>query len=161
MVDSSKTESDSHTCHRECPLSDHFQTSPHTGSMFFVSGFDVTGCNHNFRLSGSQTLLWQSDSMTEPVNPIPEERFRSAITCAISVVHHLADIIGELTAVKSNYVTVKLSLFDSQSVAFHNKLKTLREADEIKQLEELKIVFVALIISLHFDVTKTSTVKFS
>ncbi|CAN6921695.1 unnamed protein product [Brassica oleracea var. botrytis] len=106
MVDSSKTESDSHTCHRECPPSDHFQTSPHTGSMFFVSGFDVTGCNHNFRLSDSPLAIRFSDSttldeMTEPVNPIPEERFRSAITCAISVVHHLADIIGELTAVKN------------------------------------------------------------
>ncbi|KAF3598454.1 hypothetical protein F2Q69_00038882 [Brassica cretica] len=70
MVDSSKTESDSHTCHRECPPSDHFQTSPHTGSI------------------DSTTL----DEMTEPVNPIPEERFRSAITL----------LIGELTAVKSN-----------------------------------------------------------
>ena len=51
------------------------------GSMFSVSGFDVTECNQNFMLSDSPLAIRFSDSttmdeMTEPVNPIPEERFR-------------------------------------------------------------------------------------
>ncbi|KAL0749619.1 hypothetical protein YC2023_117286 [Brassica napus] len=49
--------------------------------MFSVSRFDVTECNQNFMLSDSPLAIRFSDStamdeMTEPVNPIPEERFR-------------------------------------------------------------------------------------
>ncbi|KAG2286621.1 hypothetical protein Bca52824_046225 [Brassica carinata] len=32
------------------------------GSMFSLSGFDVTRCNQNFSLSDSPLLIWLSDS---------------------------------------------------------------------------------------------------
>lgn len=82
------------------------------GSMFSVSGFDVTECNQNFMLSDSPLAIRFSDSttmdeMTEPVNPIPEERFRFCNHSELlglantNTNTHLPDITGELTAVKS------------------------------------------------------------
>ncbi|CAN7116293.1 unnamed protein product [Brassica rapa subsp. narinosa] len=143
------------------------------GSMFSVSGFDVTECNQNFMLSDSPLAIRFSDSttmdeMTEPVNPIPEERFRFCNHSELlglantNTNTHLPDITGELTAVKSTYVYVTLSLFDSQSVAFRNKIERKEwfpEADKIKdstrqsnQLEKLKVcigvVFSAFSLSL-------------
>ncbi|KAH0926681.1 hypothetical protein HID58_018937 [Brassica napus] len=136
------------------------------GSMFSVSGFDVTECNQNFMLSDSPLAIRFSDSttmdeMTEPVNPIPEERFRFCNHSELlglantNTNTHLPDITGELTAVKSTYLYVTLSLFDSQSVAFRNKIERKEwfpEADKIKdstrqsnQLEELKLTLLLFI----------------
>lgn len=51
------------------------------GSMYSVTGFDVTRCNQNFRLSNSSLLIRFSDAtalaeLTEPAFPIPKECFR-------------------------------------------------------------------------------------
>ncbi|KAF2587612.1 hypothetical protein F2Q70_00034947 [Brassica cretica] len=49
--------------------------------MYSVTGFDVTQCNQNFRLSDSSLLIRFSDAtaiaaLTEPSSPIPKECFR-------------------------------------------------------------------------------------
>ena len=51
------------------------------GTMFFVSGFDVSRCAQNFRLTDSSLLIRFNEStyfeeLTEPVSPLPEEAFR-------------------------------------------------------------------------------------
>ncbi|KAF3533276.1 hypothetical protein DY000_02038011 [Brassica cretica] len=51
------------------------------GSMYSFTGFDVTQCNQNFRLSHSSLLIRFSDAttlaeLTEPSSPIPKECFR-------------------------------------------------------------------------------------
>ncbi|WZZ73607.1 hypothetical protein YC2023_084977 [Brassica napus] len=51
------------------------------GTMFSVSGFDVSRCAQNFRLTDSSLLIRFNEStyfeeLTEPVSPLPEEAFR-------------------------------------------------------------------------------------
>ncbi|CAF1750036.1 unnamed protein product [Brassica napus] len=121
--------------------------------MFSVSRFDVTECNQNFMLSDSPLAIRFSDStamdeMTEPVNPIPEERFRfcnhSELLGLANTNTHLPDITGEICAIHIlfspwQYVYVTLSLFDSQSVAFRNKIERKEWFPEADKLEELKL----------------------
>ncbi|KAF2532965.1 hypothetical protein F2Q70_00031574 [Brassica cretica] len=90
------------------------------GTMFSVSGFDVSRCAQNFRLTDSSLLIRFNEStyfeeLTEPVSPLPEEAFRF---CNQSELIGLAntntqlpesdidfklyvDIIGEILGVKS------------------------------------------------------------
>ncbi|KAH0858964.1 hypothetical protein HID58_087225 [Brassica napus] len=134
----------------------HLTTFRHrltAGSMFSVSRFDVTECNQNFMLSDSPLAIRFSDStamdeMTEPVNPIPEERFRfcnhSELLGLANTNTHLPDITGEICAIHIlfspwQYVYVTLSLFDSQSVAFRNKIERKEWFPEADKLEELKM----------------------
>ncbi|KAF8113572.1 hypothetical protein N665_0048s0033 [Sinapis alba] len=51
------------------------------GSMYSVSGVDVTQNNLNFKLSDSPVSIRFNDEtgfkdLTDPVSPIPQERFR-------------------------------------------------------------------------------------
>ncbi|CAN6998104.1 unnamed protein product [Brassica rapa subsp. trilocularis] len=57
------------------------QPNLEAGSVYSLTGFDVTRCNQNYRLSDSPLLVRFSDStsfkkVTEPAVPIPLESFR-------------------------------------------------------------------------------------
>ncbi|XP_013597271.1 PREDICTED: uncharacterized protein LOC106305450 [Brassica oleracea var. oleracea] len=80
------------------------------GTMFFVSGFDVSRCAQNFRLTDSSLLIRFNEStyfeeLTEPVSPLPEEAFRfcnqSELIGLANTNTQLPDIIGEILGVKS------------------------------------------------------------
>ncbi|CAN6830855.1 unnamed protein product [Brassica oleracea] len=119
----------------------------HAGTMFSVSGFDVSRCAQNFRLTDSSLMIRFNEStsfqeLTEPVSPLPEEAFRfrnhSELIGLANTNTQLPDIIGEILSVKSTVcdppeeknrvmVTLKLdSFFDSQAVAFHIQLEAMR-----------------------------------
>ncbi|XP_013632409.1 PREDICTED: uncharacterized protein LOC106337846 [Brassica oleracea var. oleracea] len=126
----------------------------HAGTMFSVSGFDVSRCAQNFRLTDSSLMIRFNEStsfqeLTEPVSPLPEEAFRfrnhSELIGLANTNTQLPDIIGEILSVKSTVCdppeeknrvmvtlkldsdeTVTLSFFDSQAVAFHIQLEAMR-----------------------------------
>ncbi|KAG2280191.1 hypothetical protein Bca52824_051411 [Brassica carinata] len=106
-------------------------TNLEEGSVYSLTGFEVTHCNQNYRLSDSSLLIRFTDStsfkkVTEPAVPIPLESFRfrnysemlglansnnqlpgnaPLITSSITYIYIdsllLTDLIGEITAVKS------------------------------------------------------------
>ncbi|KAL0715089.1 hypothetical protein Bca4012_064411 [Brassica carinata] len=124
------------------------------GSMFSISGFDVSRCAQNYRLTDSSLMIRFSETtsfeeLIEPVSPLPEEAFRfrnqTELIGLANTNTQLPDVMGEILGVKStvsdppedkNHVmvtmkldsddTVILSLFDSQAVAFHRQLEALR-----------------------------------
>ncbi|XP_018459961.1 uncharacterized protein LOC108830889 isoform X3 [Raphanus sativus] len=130
-----------------------FQSKLAAGKMFSVSGFDVSRCAMNFRLSDSPLMFRFNDTtkfeeLIEPVSPLPLECFRfrnqTELVGLANTNTQLPDIIGEITLVKStvcdtpgekNHVmatirldsdtTVTLSFFDAQAVAFHRKLEDM------------------------------------
>ncbi|KAG2288842.1 hypothetical protein Bca52824_048446 [Brassica carinata] len=71
-----------HGSHRECQPSRHtFLHLLKAGSLFTLSGFDVTRCNQNIGLTDTSLTIRFSDSITvvelnERVSPIPQERLR-------------------------------------------------------------------------------------
>ncbi|XP_056846090.1 uncharacterized protein LOC108806566 isoform X1 [Raphanus sativus] len=98
-----------------------FRHRVNAGSMFIFSGFDVVGCNQNFRLSDSLLVIRFSastnfDALTEPASPILVERFR------FRDLDSLLDLANTSTQLPEMVVT--LSLFESQAVSFHNKLES-------------------------------------
>ncbi|XP_018461150.2 uncharacterized protein LOC108832149 [Raphanus sativus] len=125
------------------------------GTVFSVSGFDVSRCAQNFRLTDSPLMIRFNENtsfeeLAEPVSPLPEEAFRfrnqSEMIGLANSNTQLPDVIGELVSVRSTVsdppeeknrvmVTVKLeseetvtlSLFDSQAVAFHRQLEAIRD----------------------------------
>ncbi|CAF2111279.1 unnamed protein product [Brassica napus] len=130
-----------------------FRSKLAAGTMYTVSGFDVARCAQNFRLTDSPLLIRFNDStafdeLIEPVSPLPEEGFRfrnqSELIGLANTSTQLPDIVGEITAVKSNVSdtpgeksrlmatikldkdsTVTLSFFESQAEAFHKRLEDL------------------------------------
>ncbi|KAH0897823.1 LOW QUALITY PROTEIN: hypothetical protein HID58_047391, partial [Brassica napus] len=100
-----------HGSHRECQPSRHtFLHLLKAGSLFTLSGFDVTRCNQNFGLTDTSLTIRFSDSTTfvelnEPVSPIPQERFRfrahDSMYGLANINTHLPNILQGLTAVKS------------------------------------------------------------
>ncbi|KAF8092250.1 hypothetical protein N665_0420s0017 [Sinapis alba] len=112
------------------------------GTMISISGFDVSRCAQNFRLTDSSMLIKFNESTTfeeiaDPVSPLPEEAFQfrnqAELIGLANTNTQLPDIIGEILSVKitvsdppedKNRVmvtmkldsdeTVTLSLFDSQ-----------------------------------------------
>ncbi|KAG2286785.1 hypothetical protein Bca52824_046389 [Brassica carinata] len=131
-----------------------FREKLHVGTMFSVSGFDVSRCAQNFRLTDSSLMIRFNEStsfqeLTEPDSPLPEEAFRfrnhSELIGLANTNTQLPDIIGEILSVKSTVCdppeeknrvmvtlkldsdeTVTLSFFDSQAVAFHIQLEAMR-----------------------------------
>ncbi|XP_013633187.1 PREDICTED: uncharacterized protein LOC106338849 [Brassica oleracea var. oleracea] len=131
-----------------------FREKLHAGTMFSVSGFDVSRCAQNFRLTDSSLMIRFNEStsfqeLTEPDSPLPEEAFRfrnhSELIGLANTNTQLPDIIGEILSVKSTVCdppeeknrvmvtlkldsdeTVTLSFFDSQAVAFHIQLEAMR-----------------------------------
>ncbi|KAF3588546.1 hypothetical protein F2Q69_00030958 [Brassica cretica] len=107
------------------------QTNFEEGSVYSLTGFEVTRCNQNYRLSDSSLLIRFSNSttfekITEPAAPIPLESFRfrnysEMLGLANSnnqlpgnapliisyynmfgyLIVFVTDLIGEITAVKS------------------------------------------------------------
>ncbi|KAF2565327.1 hypothetical protein F2Q70_00027219 [Brassica cretica] len=58
-----------------------FRERLHAGTMFSVSGFDISRCAQNFRLTDSPLMIRFNEStsfeeLTEPVSPLAEEAFR-------------------------------------------------------------------------------------
>ncbi|XP_033140413.1 uncharacterized protein LOC103855082 isoform X1 [Brassica rapa] len=130
------------------------QTNLEAGSVYSLTGFEVTRCNQNYRLSDSSLQIRFSDSttfekITEPAVPIPLESFRfrnySEMLGLANSNNQLPDLIGEITAVKStvtdppqdknrvmttikmdNDTSVTMSLFDAQAVKIHNQLEQMR-----------------------------------
>ncbi|CAG7864718.1 unnamed protein product [Brassica rapa] len=124
------------------------------GTMFSVSGFDVSRCAQNFRLTDSSLMIRFNEStsfqeLTEPDSPLPDEAFRfrnhSELIGLANTNTQLPDIIGEILSVRSTICdppeeknrvmvtlkldsdeTVTLSFFDAQAVAFHKQLETMR-----------------------------------
>ncbi|KAH0882219.1 hypothetical protein HID58_058315, partial [Brassica napus] len=116
----------------------------HAGTMFSVSGFDVSRCAQNFRLTDSSLMIRFNEStsfqeLTEPVSPLPEEAFRfrnhSELIGLANTNTQLpvndtgfefdVDIIGEILSVKStvcdppeekNRVMVTLKLDSDETV---------------------------------------------
>ncbi|KAH0886296.1 hypothetical protein HID58_062392 [Brassica napus] len=101
------------------------------GALFTISGFDVTRCNQNVRLTDSSLTIRFSDATTFDELTEPPINKKS--------VHRLSDIVGELTDGNDrvmatlninnslgNDVSVTMSLFDSQAVSFHNKLEVFQ-----------------------------------
>ncbi|CAG7890306.1 unnamed protein product [Brassica rapa] len=87
-----------------------FRDMLHAGTMFSVSGFDVSRCAHNFRLTDSSLMIRFSETtsfqvLTEPVSPLPEEAFRfrnqQELIGLANTNTQLPDIIGEILSVKS------------------------------------------------------------
>ncbi|KAF2554709.1 hypothetical protein F2Q68_00015039 [Brassica cretica] len=124
------------------------------GAMFSIADFDVARCAQNFRLSDSSLMIrfnvsTSFDEIDEPVPALPEETFwfrdQSELLGLANTNTQLPDIIGEILGVKSTVTdppeeknrvmvtiemdsddTITLSLFDSQSVAFHKQLEAMR-----------------------------------
>ncbi|KAJ4905969.1 hypothetical protein Rs2_09627 [Raphanus sativus] len=124
------------------------------GTMFSISGFDVAWCAQNFRLTDSSLLIRFSETtsfkeLSDPVSPLPTEGFRfrnqSELHGLANTNSHLPDIIGEILGVRSTVTdppeaknrvmvtirldsddTVTLSLIDSQAVALHMQLESMR-----------------------------------
>ncbi|CAN6850258.1 unnamed protein product, partial [Brassica oleracea] len=131
-----------------------FREMLHAGTMFSVSGFDVSRCAQNFRLTDSSLMIRFNEStsfqeLTEPVSPLPEKAFRfrnqSELIGLANTNTQLPNILGEILSVKSTVCdppeeknrvmvtlkldsdeTVTLSFFDSQAVAFHKQLEAMR-----------------------------------
>ncbi|CAH8385637.1 unnamed protein product [Eruca vesicaria subsp. sativa] len=120
------------------------------GNMYSISGFDVSRCASNFRLTDSTLMIRFAEStgfdeITKLVSPLPIEGFRfrddTELIGLANTSSQLPDIIGELIAVKSTVtdppeeknrvmatiklesdVSVTLSIFDAKAVDFHQKL---------------------------------------
>ncbi|KAG5384348.1 hypothetical protein IGI04_035818, partial [Brassica rapa subsp. trilocularis] len=131
-----------------------FREMLRAGTMFSVSGFDVSRCAQNFRLTDSSLMIRFNEStsfqeLTEPDSTLPDEAFRfrnhSELIGLANTNTQLPDIIGEILSVKSTVCdppeeknrvmvtlkldsdeTVTLSFFDAQAVAFHKQLETMR-----------------------------------
>ncbi|XP_056856654.1 uncharacterized protein LOC130512459 isoform X1 [Raphanus sativus] len=129
------------------------------GTMFSISGFDVARCAQNFRLTDSSLHIRFSETtsfkeLSDPVSPLPTEAFRfrnqSELHGLANTNSHLPDIIGEILGVRSTVTdppeaknrvmvtirldsddTVTLSLFDSQAVAFHMQLESMRDDPKV------------------------------
>ncbi|CAN7000207.1 unnamed protein product [Brassica oleracea var. botrytis] len=87
-----------------------FRERLHAGTIFSVSGFDVSRCAQNFRLTDSSLMIRFSEStlfqvLSEPVSPLPEEAFRfrnqQELIGLANTNTQLPDIIGEIVSVKS------------------------------------------------------------
>ncbi|CAF1855301.1 unnamed protein product [Brassica napus] len=126
------------------------QTNLEAGTVYSLTGFEVTRCNQDYRLSDSSLLIRFTDSttfekITDPAVPIPLESFRfrnySEMLRLANSNNQLPDLIGKITAVKStiteppldknrvsatikmdNDTSVTLTLFDAQAVKIHNQL---------------------------------------
>ncbi|CAN6889390.1 unnamed protein product, partial [Brassica oleracea] len=124
------------------------------GAMYSIAGFDVARCAQNFRLSDSSLMIrfnesTSFDEIDEPVPALPKETFwfrdQSELLGLANTNTQLPDIIGEILGIKSTVTdppeeknrvmvtikmdsddTITLSLFDSQSVAFHKQLEAMR-----------------------------------
>ncbi|KAL0813811.1 hypothetical protein Bca101_070254 [Brassica carinata] len=120
------------------------------GSLYTLTGFDVTRSNTNFRLSDAPFSIrfnegTELEKIPASVRPIPTELFRfmpySQILELANTGKQLPDIIGELNAIRSTItdclpgaqrvmLTLRLesgenvcvSMFDSMALAFHAKL---------------------------------------
>ncbi|KAF2569625.1 hypothetical protein F2Q68_00023894 [Brassica cretica] len=162
----------------------------HAGTMFSVTGFDVSRCAQNFRLTDSSLMIRFNEStsfqeLTEPVSPLPEEAFRfrnhSELIGLANTNTQLPDIIGEILSVKSTVCdppeeknrvmvtlkldsdeTVTLSFFDSQAVAFHIQLEAMRVDPKVMVVTSInpKIVGDIELCRLFLNATSGTHVYF-
>ncbi|KAF2565441.1 hypothetical protein F2Q68_00024827 [Brassica cretica] len=104
-------------------------------SVYSLTDFDVTFCDHDYRLSDSSLLIRFSDStsfneVTEPAVPIPHESFRflnhSGMLGLADSNNQLPDKNRVMATIKmENDASVTMSLFDAQAVKIHNQLEKM------------------------------------
>ncbi|KAF3605792.1 hypothetical protein DY000_02048517 [Brassica cretica] len=120
------------------------------GSIYSLSGFDVTRSNNNFRLSDAPVSVRFGEGtrftrVTDSDKVIPTEMFRfrsyDQLLALANTNRQLPDILGELTAIRSTIsdglhgsqrvmltlcvergLSVCVSLFDGLAYAFHEKM---------------------------------------
>ncbi|KAG5386316.1 hypothetical protein IGI04_037786 [Brassica rapa subsp. trilocularis] len=85
------------------------QPNLEAGSVYSLTGFDVTRCNQNYRLSDSPLLVRFSDSTSFKKHRDPPQDEN----------HVMATIKME------NDMSVTMSLFDAQAVKIHNQLEKM------------------------------------
>ncbi|CAF1752231.1 unnamed protein product [Brassica oleracea var. botrytis] len=117
--------------HRLATFRDRLQP----GSLFKLSGFDISQCNQNFRLSYSLMTIRFSDSTNRDVltgtdSSIPEESFMIVPKLRFAswpTPTSVPDIDRFMFCLPfHSNISVTLSLFDSQAVSFHKKLEGFR-----------------------------------
>ncbi|KAL0707105.1 hypothetical protein Bca4012_073531 [Brassica carinata] len=126
------------------------QTNFEAGSVYSLTGFEVTRCNQNYRLSDSSLLIRFSDSttfekITEPAVPIPLESFRfrnySEMLGLANSNNQLPGLLKDGFTTDWNTIitiisgstfpatefdaSVTMSLFDAQAVKIHNQLEQM------------------------------------
>ncbi|CAN7013013.1 unnamed protein product [Brassica rapa subsp. trilocularis] len=149
------------------------------GAMFSLSGFDVSRCAQNFRLTDSSLMIRFSETtsfqlLTEPDSPLPEEAFRfrnqQELIGLANTNTQLPDIIGEILSVKStvcdppeekNRVMVTLKLESHEKK--HMKQFLIKECHRCfdtspKRADELlrnmaRVEIPIIIISNEFNIT--------
>ncbi|KAF3603228.1 hypothetical protein F2Q69_00038001 [Brassica cretica] len=142
-----------------------FREMLHAGTMFSVSGFDVSRCAQNFWLTDSSLMIQFNEStsfqeLTKPVSPLPEEAYRfrnqsELIGLANTNTQLLenntgfeldVDIIGEILSVKSTVcdppeeknrvmVTLKLDSDETVTLSFFDSQAVAFH----KQLEAMRV----------------------
>ncbi|KAL0791889.1 hypothetical protein Bca101_008135 [Brassica carinata] len=82
------------------------------GSLYSMSGFDVTRSPNNFKISDFPLVIRFNDHtafelLTDSVNPIPDEMFRfrthEQLLALANTGTHLPDLIGELASIRSTF----------------------------------------------------------
>ncbi|KAF2533088.1 hypothetical protein F2Q70_00031802 [Brassica cretica] len=117
--------------HRLATFRDRLQP----GLLFKLSGFDISQCNQNFRLSYSLMTIRFSDSTNRDVltgtdSSIPEESFMIVPKLRFAswpTPTSVPDIDRFMFCLPfHSNISVTLSLLDSQAVSFHKKLEGFR-----------------------------------
>ncbi|KAL0737849.1 hypothetical protein Bca4012_014059 [Brassica carinata] len=137
-----------------------FQERFAAGTMFFMSGFDVSRCAHNVRLTDSSLLIrfnetTSFDEITEPVSPLPEKHF---------------DVIGEILGVKStvcdppeeknrDMVTMKLDRLVTRDTGLPSAAPLLRSYAKVETMTIAELnSFIVLAASQEIDFLCTGKV---
>ncbi|KAF3540726.1 hypothetical protein F2Q69_00021338 [Brassica cretica] len=150
-----------------------FRERLHAGTMFSVSGFDVSRCAQNFRLTDSSLMIRFSEStlfqvLFEPVSPLPEEAFRFRNQQELIGLANTntqlpendtgfeldVDIIGEIVSVKSTVcdppeeknrvmVTLKLESDETVTLSFFDSQAVVFH----KQLEAMRVDLKVMVVT--------------
>ncbi|KAH0928780.1 hypothetical protein HID58_014507, partial [Brassica napus] len=141
--------------------------APGEGSVFTLSGFDVSRKNPKFRLSDALLSIWFNDGTSfekraMTVRTIPTEMFRfpsyDQLPELANTGKQLPDIMGELSAIRSTIMltlrlerhfrldtSVCVSMFDSLALAFHSKFDSYGREPRIFAVIDIVTSSVVLI----------------
>ncbi|KAH0891897.1 hypothetical protein HID58_054326 [Brassica napus] len=100
-VHKTHVQSDHYASIRERELASNLQALSPAVSMYYVTSFDVTRYNQNFRLSDSSLLIQFSDATA--LKKCFRFRNHSEMLGLANTNTQLLDIIGEITAVKRKF----------------------------------------------------------
>ncbi|KAH0914309.1 hypothetical protein HID58_028755, partial [Brassica napus] len=141
--------------------------APGEGSVFTLSGFDVSRKNPKFRLSDALLSIWFNDGTSfekraMTVRTIPTEMFRfpsyDQLPELANTGKQLPDIMGELSAIRNTIMltlrlerhfrldtSVCVSMFDSLALAFHSKFDSYGREPRIVAVIDIVTSSVVLI----------------